>query len=70
MQLTEDEYKKRDRSEVKVDLDIFVLKTTELLVLPENPHIYLTKAKAEKLLYDLSEAVANSRDGVIIKLNG
>ncbi len=70
MHLSEDETRKRDRFEVKLDLDIFVLKSTELLVLPDNPHIYLTKAKAEKFLYDLSEAVANSRDGIIIKLNG
>jgi len=62
--------RKVDRSEVEVELDLFVLQPTEFLVLPDTPNIYLSEKKAEKLLNDLKAAVENSRDGVIIKLNG
>lgn len=65
-----DSGKKVDRSEVELELDLFVLQPTEFLVLPENPNIYLSEKKAQKLLNDLKKAVENSRDGVIIRLNG
>lgn len=62
--------KKVDRSEVDLELDLFVLQPTEFLVLPETPNIYLSEEKAQKFLSDLKKAVENSRDGVIIRLNG
>jgi hypothetical protein len=59
-----------DRSEIELELDLIVLQPTELLVLPDTPNIYLTPQKAKKLLCDLQNAIENSREGVIIKLNG
>ncbi|MFP4466682.1 MAG: hypothetical protein ACLFP1_06505 [Candidatus Goldiibacteriota bacterium] len=60
----------QNRAVIKIDLDIFVLKPTELLVLPDTPNIYLTQEKAKKLLADLQETVEDSKEGLIIKLEG
>ncbi|HDT15017.1 MAG TPA: hypothetical protein ENN55_02290 [Firmicutes bacterium] len=61
---------KQNRAVITIDLDIFVLKPTELLVLPDTPNIYLTQEKAQKLLADLQETINTSKDGIIIKLDG
>ena len=42
-----EESEKVDRSIVNLEVDMFVLKPTEMLVLPETPNIYLTNEKAK-----------------------
>jgi hypothetical protein len=59
-----------DRQVVDLDVNMFVLKQNSFLVLPETPNIYLSNSKAKKFLTDLSKAVKNSRDGVIIRFKG
>jgi hypothetical protein len=59
-----------DRQIVDLDLNMFVLKPNTVLVLPETPNIYLSPAKARKLIEDLEKAVSKSRDGVIIRFKG
>lgn len=59
-----------DRQVIDLDVNMFVLKSNSVLVLPETPNIYLSPAKAKKLVTDLEKAVKNSRDGVIIRFNG
>jgi hypothetical protein len=60
----------RDRQVVDLDVNMFILKQNSFLVLPETPNIYLSPSKAKKLLSDLTKAVKNSRDGVIIRFKG
>lgn len=59
-----------DRQVIDLDVNMFVLKPSLVLVLPETPNIYLSPAKARKLISDLEKAVNKSRDGVIIRLKG
>ena len=59
-----------DRQVIDLDVNMFVLKSNSVLVLPETPNIYLSPAKAKKLVIDLEKAVKNSRDGVIIRFKG
>ncbi|MGD0566478.1 MAG: hypothetical protein ABSA34_04000 [Candidatus Goldiibacteriota bacterium] len=59
-----------DRQVIDLDVNMFVLKSNSVLILPETPNIYLSPAKAKKLVADLEKAVKNSRDGVIIRFKG
>jgi hypothetical protein len=59
-----------DRQVIDLDVNMFVLKSNSVLVLPETPNIYLSPAKAKKLVLDLEKAVKTSRDGVIIRFKG
>lgn len=59
-----------DRQIIDLDVNMFVLKPNSVLVLPETPNIYLSPAKARKLIEDLEKAVTKSRDGVIIRFKG
>lgn len=59
-----------DRQVIDLDVNMFVLKSNSVLVLPETPNIYLSTAKAKKLVADLEKAVKTSRDGVIIRFKG
>lgn len=59
-----------DRQVIDLDVNMFVLKSNSVLVLPETPNIYLSPAKAKKLVADLEKAVKTSRDGVIIRFKG
>ncbi len=59
-----------DRQVIDLDVNMFVLKPNSFLVLPETPNIYLSPGRAKKLLSDLSKALSNSRDGVIIRFKG
>jgi hypothetical protein len=59
-----------DRQIIDLDVNMFVLKPNSVLVLPETPNIYLSPAKARKLMGDLEKAVTMSRDGVIIRFKG
>ena len=59
-----------DRQIIDLDVNMFVLKPNSVLVLPETPNIYLSPAKAKKLIIDLEKAVNKSRDGVIIRFKG
>jgi hypothetical protein len=61
---------KVDRQIVNLEVDMFYLKPTSFLVLPETQNIYLTHDKAKKLLKELKEAVDFSKDGVIIRFQG
>lgn len=65
-----DENEKVDRQIINLEVDMFYLKSTEFLVLPETPNIYLTHEKAKQLLKDLKDAIDYSKDGVIIRLQG
>src|ERR1035437_5163719 len=59
-----------DRQIIDLDVNMFVLKPNSVLVLQETPNIYLSTAKARKLMSDLEKAVIMSRDGVIIRFKG
>ena len=59
-----------DRQVIDLDINMFILKPNSVLVLPETPNIYLSPAKAKKLVADLEKAVKESRDGIIIRLQG
>ncbi|MCE5300300.1 MAG: hypothetical protein LLG37_05435 [Spirochaetia bacterium] len=59
-----------DRQVVDLSLNMFVLKQSSFLVLPETPNIYLSPARAKKLIADMTQAVRVSRDGIIIRFNG
>jgi hypothetical protein len=61
---------KVDRQIVNLEVDMFYLKPTSFLVLPETPNIYLTNEKARKFLKELKDAVDFSKDGVIIRFQG
>lgn len=61
---------KVDRQIVNLEVDMYYLKPTSFLVLPETPNIYLTQDKARKLLKELKDAVDFSKDGVIIRFQG
>ena len=65
-----EESEKIDRSIVNLEVDMFVLKPTEILMLPETPNLYLTQEKAKKLLKELKDALDFSKEGVIIRLQG
>ena len=65
-----DESEKIDRSIVNLEVDMFVLKPTEMLVLPETPNIYLTNEKARQFLKELKDALDYSKEGVIIRFQG
>ncbi len=59
-----------DRQIVNLEVDMYYLKPTSFLVLPETPNLYLTTEKARKFLKELKDAVDFSKDGVIIRLQG
>jgi len=61
---------KVDKATVDLEVDIFVLKPTTFLVLPETPNIYLSAEKTKKLIKSLTDALPGSKDGVIIRLKG
>ncbi len=65
-----EESEKIDRSIVNLEVDMFVLKPTEMLSLPETPNVYLTQEKAKKLIKELKDALDFSKEGVIIRLQG
>jgi len=65
-----DDSEKIDRQIINLEVDMFYLKSTEFLVLPETPNIYLTHEKAKQFLKDLKDAIDYSKDGVIIRLQG
>jgi hypothetical protein len=64
------ESEKVDRQIVNLEVDMYYLKPTTFLVLPETPNIYLTTEKARKFLKELKDAVDYSKDGVIIRFQG
>jgi len=64
------ESEKVDRQIVNLEVDMYYLKPTSFLVLPETPNIYLTTEKARKFLKELKDAVDYSKDGVIIRFQG
>ncbi|HDT15419.1 MAG TPA: hypothetical protein ENN55_04340 [Firmicutes bacterium] len=66
----EREENKIDRQIVNLEVDLFVLKPTEFLILPETPNIYLSNEKAKRFLSELQEAIRVAKDGVIIRLQG
>ncbi|HRU39688.1 MAG TPA: hypothetical protein P5511_07405 [Candidatus Goldiibacteriota bacterium] len=65
-----DESEKVDRQIVNLEVDMYYLKPTSFLVLPETPNIYLTNEKARKFIKELKDAVDFSKDGIIIRLQG
>jgi len=65
-----DEKDKMDRQIVNLEVDMFVLKTNEMLVLPDTPNIYLTTEKAKRFIKELKDAVDVSKDGIIIRFQG
>lgn len=64
------ESEKIDRQIVNLEVDMYYLRPTTFLVLPETPNIYLTTEKARKFLKELKDAVDYSKDGVIIRFQG
>jgi hypothetical protein len=64
------ESEKVDRQIVNLEVDMYYLRPTSFLVLPETPNIYLTTEKARKFLKELKDAVDYSKDGVIIRFQG
>jgi len=61
---------KVDKALVDLEVDLFVLKPTTFLVLPETPNIYLSEIKTKKLIENLKKALPGAKDGVIIRLKG
>ncbi len=61
---------KVDRAMVDLEVDIFILKPTSFLVLPDTPNIYLSSEKTKKLIKSLTDALPGAKDGVIIRLKG
>jgi|DewCreStandDraft_4_1066084.scaffolds.fasta_scaffold24117_3 hypothetical protein len=65
-----DDSEKIDRQIVNLEVDIFYLKSSEFLVLPETPYIFLSQEKTKQFIKDLKDAIDYSKDGVIIRLQG